>query len=38
MAAGNACGMGFSVVRGPELLDKYIGASEKAIRALFQGD
>ena len=27
--------MDFVVVRGPELLDKYIGASEKAIRQLF---
>jgi peroxin-1 len=34
-AAGNECGMSFAVVKGPELLDKYIGASEKAIRALF---
>jgi peroxin-1 len=34
-AVQDACGVSVTVVRGPELLDKYIGASEKAIRALF---
>ena len=35
-AAGREFGKGFISVRGPELLDKYIGASEKAVRELFQ--
>lgn len=35
-AAGSEFGRGFIAVRGPELLDKYIGASEKAVRDLFQ--
>lgn len=34
-AAGREFGMGFLCVRGPQLLDKYIGASEKAVRELF---
>lgn len=35
-AAGREFGQGFISVRGPELLNKYIGASEAAVRALFQ--
>jgi SpoVK/Ycf46/Vps4 family AAA+-type ATPase len=35
-AAGTEFGHGFISVRGPELLNKYIGASEAAVRALFQ--
>jgi peroxin-1 len=35
-AAGKEFGHGFISVRGPELLNKYIGASEAAVRALFQ--
>ena len=35
-AAGREFGRGFISIRGPELLDKYIGASEKAVRELFQ--
>ena len=35
-AAGNVCGLAFISVRGPELLDKYIGSSEKAVRSLFE--
>lgn len=35
-AAGNSCGLAFISVRGPELLDKYIGSSEKAVRSLFE--
>lgn len=34
-AAGAEFGSNFYCVRGPELLDKYIGASEKAVRELF---
>jgi peroxin-1 len=30
------CGLNFISVKGPELLDKYIGSSEKAIRDLFE--
>jgi peroxin-1 len=35
-AAGREFGRGYIAVRGPELLNKYIGASEKAVRELFQ--
>ena len=35
-AIGQTFNQGFISVRGPELLNKYIGASEKAIRELFQ--
>jgi peroxin-1 len=35
-AAGNECGLAFLSVRGPELLNKYIGASERAVRELFE--
>ncbi|KAJ1417420.1 P-loop containing nucleoside triphosphate hydrolase protein, partial [Ochromonadaceae sp. CCMP2298] len=34
-AAGAEFGSAFMAVRGPELLNKYIGASEKAVRDLF---
>jgi peroxin-1 len=34
-AAGAEFGLGFISIRGPQLLDKYIGASEKAVRDLF---
>ena len=34
-AASNQCGMNFISVKGPELLSKYIGASELAVRDLF---
>jgi len=30
------CGLKLITVRGPQLLDKYIGASEKAVRELFE--
>ena len=29
------CGLRFLSVKGPEVLDKYIGASEQAVRDLF---
>ena len=35
-AIGQTFNQGFISIRGPELLNKYIGASEKAIRELFQ--
>lgn len=34
-AVGRECGLLLNVVKGPELLDKYIGASEKAVRQIF---
>jgi peroxin-1 len=34
-AAGREFGLDFISIRGPQLLDKYIGASEKAVRELF---
>eukprot|EP01034_Spumella_vulgaris_P021566 gene21566-27604_t len=34
-AAGREFGVDFISIRGPQLLDKYIGASEKAVRELF---
>jgi peroxin-1 len=34
-AAGKEFGLDFISIRGPQLLDKYIGASEKAVRELF---
>ncbi|RWS30263.1 peroxisome biogenesis factor 1-like protein [Leptotrombidium deliense] len=34
-AVANECGVNFISVKGPELLSKYIGASEKAVRDLF---
>ena len=35
-AVASECGLNFISVRGPEILNKYIGASEKAIRDLFE--
>ena len=35
-AVAGECGLNFISVRGPEVLNKYIGASEKAIRDLFE--
>ncbi|KAJ3216016.1 Peroxisome biosynthesis protein pex1 [Dinochytrium kinnereticum] len=34
-AVSKECGLNFISVKGPEILNKYIGASEKAIRDLF---
>lgn len=34
-AVARECGLSFISVKGPEVLDKYIGASEQAVRALF---
>lgn len=34
-AVASECGLNFISVKGPEVLDKYIGASEKAVRDLF---
>lgn len=30
------CGLNFISVKGPEILNKYIGASEKSVRDLFE--
>ncbi|TDH71904.1 hypothetical protein CCR75_000980 [Bremia lactucae] len=35
-AVANECGLNFISVKGPEVLNKYIGASEEAIRDLFK--
>lgn len=35
-AAANELGMNFFSVKGPELLNKYIGASEQAVRDIFE--
>ncbi|ORX40268.1 P-loop containing nucleoside triphosphate hydrolase protein [Kockovaella imperatae] len=35
-AVAKECGLNFISVKGPEVLNKYIGASEKAIRDLFE--
>ena len=35
-AVAKECGLTFSSVKGPEILNKYIGASEKAVRDLFE--
>jgi peroxin-1 len=35
-AVAKECGLNFISVKGPELLNKYIGASEKAVRDLFE--
>ena len=35
-AVSRECGLHFISVKGPEILNKYIGASEKAIRDLFE--
>ncbi|RQM29356.1 hypothetical protein B5M09_011847 [Aphanomyces astaci] len=34
-AVANECGLNFISVKGPEVLNKYIGASEQAVRDLF---
>jgi len=35
-AAAKECGLNFISIKGPELLNKYIGASEKSVRDLFE--
>ncbi|WWD18315.1 hypothetical protein CI109_102765 [Kwoniella shandongensis] len=35
-AVAKECGLNFISVKGPEILNKYIGASEKAVRDLFE--
>ncbi len=35
-AVANACHANFIYVKGPELLSKYFGESEKSIRTLFE--
>lgn len=35
-AAAKECGLNFISVKGPELLNKYIGSSEKSVRELFE--
>lgn len=35
-AAANELNLTFITVRGPELLNKYIGASEQGVRDLFE--
>ena len=35
-AVAKYCGMNFMSVKGPEILNKYIGASEQAVRDLFE--
>ncbi|CCU74888.1 putative Peroxisome biogenesis factor 6 [Blumeria hordei DH14] len=35
-AVAGECGLNFISVKGPEILNKYIGASEKSVRDLFQ--
>lgn len=35
-AIASQCGLNFISIKGPELLNKYIGASEAAVRSLFQ--
>lgn len=35
-AAANECGVNFISVKGPELMSKYIGESEKALREVFR--
>lgn len=34
-AVASECGLNFITVKGPELLNKYIGASEEAVRERF---
>lgn len=36
-AVANECGLRFISVKGPEILDKYIGASEQAVRTRAAG-
>lgn len=35
-AVARECGLNFISIKGPEILNKYIGASEKSVRDLFQ--
>jgi peroxin-1 len=35
-AVARECGLNFISVKGPEILNKYIGASEKSVRDLFE--
>ncbi|KAL8654142.1 MAG: hypothetical protein Q9210_001688 [Variospora velana] len=35
-AVAGECGLNFISVKGPEILNKYIGASEKSVRSLFE--
>ena len=35
-AIASHCGLNFLSVKGPELLNKYIGASEQAVRDIFE--
>lgn len=35
-AVAKECGLNFISVKGPEILNKYIGASEKSVRDLFE--
>ena len=35
-AAARECGLNFISIKGPELLNKYIGASEKSVRDIFE--
>ncbi|KAK9454902.1 P-loop containing nucleoside triphosphate hydrolase protein [Dipodascopsis uninucleata] len=35
-AVAHECGLNFISIKGPEILNKYIGASEKSIRELFE--
>ena len=35
-AVAKECGLSFISVKGPEILNKYIGASENAVRDLFE--
>lgn len=37
-AVAKECGLNFISVKGPEILNKYIGASEKSVSALFMKD
>ena len=35
-AVAKECGLNFISIKGPELLNKYIGASEKSVRDIFE--
>ena len=34
-AVAKECGLNFISIKGPEILNKYIGASEKSVRPVF---
>ena len=36
LAVAKECGLNFISIKGPELLNKYIGASEKSVRDIFE--